>query len=502
MRSVGALFARLKRLVTPGESLTQRSIAGGFWMGMTKVASRGLQIAMVVVLANLLSPAQFGVMGVALLMLSAMTRLSKLGLNSALIYNENENVNAYLNTTWTLMLARGLVLAGITVLIAPTVANVFGEPRLVAILPVMALGPLLDGVRNPGIVYFKKDLEFQRQFVYDVGGSLVQFGVAVGYALVNPTIWALVLGYIASSATRAFISYFLHEFNPRPRFDIERARELIGYGKWMTASNALNFVKNEGDDAFIGWFLAASSLGFYQMAYRLANAPATEISHVISGVAFPAYSKVQDDYDALRTGFVRVINLSTFIAFPVGIGIAAVAPTFTRAFLGEEWLPMVLTMQLFAIYGTSRSFASTFGSVWQAVGRPDLLTKLQMLAIVGMVIGIYPATDQYGIAGAAAVILVVNVVMMLPINMYVTVKQIDMRFLDLASEVVYPITASSVMGIVVWLVQANLTLPWAMLEFAVLVLVGIVVYTAAVLVLETQFNWGLRAELQSIQEAL
>src|SRR6056297_3359079 len=199
MRSVGALFARLKRLVTPGESLTQRSIAGGFWMGMTKVASRGLQVAMVVVLANLLSPAQFGVMGVALLMLSAMTRLSKLGLNSALIYNENENVNAYLNTTWTLMLARGLVLAGITVLIAPTVANVFGEPRLVAILPVMALGPLLDGVRNPGIVYFKKDLEFQRQFVYDVGGSLVQFGVAVGYALVNPTIWALVLGYIASS---------------------------------------------------------------------------------------------------------------------------------------------------------------------------------------------------------------------------------------------------------------------------------------------------------------
>jgi len=493
---------KLRQILTPSTSLTQQSIAGGVWMGLTNVLSRGLQIVMVLILANLLTPGQFGLMGIALLVISAINRSTRLGLNDALIYNENKNVNAYLNTAWMLNIGRGIILAGIIFILAPFLSKVFGEPRTASILPVMALGPLVYGFRNPGIVYFKKKLKFRRQFIFEVSGAVAQFVIAVGFAVVSQTVWALVVGYLATSWTRTITSYFLHDYSPRPTFDLSLAKELVDYGKWVTGSHALSFIKNEGDDAFIGWFLAAASLGYYQMAYRLANAPATEISHVVSGVAFPAYSKIQDDPEALRSGFLRVVSLSTLIAFPAGIGIAVVAPTFTQVFLGSEWLPMVLTMQLFALYGTCRAFVSTFGSVWRAVGRPDLQTKMQAVSIVGMGIGIYPATQAYGIAGAAATILLINVVLMLPLNVYVTVKEIEISVFDLFSEVIYPTTASAIMGIVVLFVSNKLILSWAALEFVVLVVVGMVTYLGAVAVLETRFNWGLRAELRAIQDAI
>jgi O-antigen/teichoic acid export membrane protein len=495
-------LAKLKGTMTPEGSLTKQSVSGGAWMGLTNVFGRLLQISMVLILANLLSPRDFGIVGIALIILSAVNRFSQLGLNSALIYNQDENVDPYLNTTWMLNIGRGVVLAAILVLSAPLVASFFGEPVVADILPVMAIGPLIYGFRNPGIVYFQKDMDFHKQFIYQMSASVTQFTVGVGYALLEPTLWALVFAYIASDVGRSLVSHLLHSYRPWPSFDIPRAKELFDYGKWITGGNALNFVKNEGDDAFVGWFLAASSLGFYQMAYRFSNAPATEITHVISSVAFPAYSKVQDDVQALQKGFFRVVQLTTFLAFPVGIGIAAVAPTFTEAFLGEEWLPMVLPMQILALYATWRSLAATYGSVWRAVGRPDYLTKFQAIAVVLMAIMIYPLTDAYGIVGTSLVILIVNLVFMMPLETYYTVQCLETSSRRLFREVSYPLVASALMGVSVTLVRQNLLLDWAMLEFVLLVLVGIVTYVLAVVVLETQFRWGLRSEVKDIRNAL
>lgn len=495
------VLRRAKALVSTDGSVVQQSIASGTWMGMTNVLSRGLQLLMVVILGRLLGPDTFGIMGIALLVIGGMNRFLKLGIDSALIYNREENVDTYLNTVWVLKIARGAVIAVIVLLIAPLTASVSGEPKVEMILPVMAFGPLLTGLCNPGIVYFRKNLDYSRRFLYEISAAVLQFSFAVGYALVQQSIWALVIGYLTSSVVKMVMSYVLHGYRPWPEFDLARAKEMMDYGKWMLGSSIMNYIHDSGDDAFVVLFLGSTFLGFYQMAFRVSNAPVTEISHVITDVAFPTYSKLQGDIEQLRTAFFHVVQLVTFLATPVSIGIATVAPTFVRAFLGSAWVPMIVPMQILALYAVWRAFASTFGAVWKAVGRPDYLTKLQTFSTLLIAVFIYPASEAWGLTGVALTVFGTYMFIMIPLDCYVTVKELDTSIMRLFREVAYPLAASSVMAAAVLLARQALTVQ-PMVEFFVLIVVGVLAYLLGVLVLELRFAWGIRDDIREIRQAI
>lgn len=493
---------QLTSVVIPRGSLTSQSIWSGVWVAMLNVGDRLLQLGMVVILARLLAPADFGLMGIALLMLSGLTRFSQLGLNQALVYNREADIDGYLNTTWSLNIGRGLGIAAVLVVGAPLAASVFGEPRAEPVIQVLAVSPLLFGLRNPGVVYFQKDLEFQKEFVYELSGAIVQFVVAVAYALAFANVWALVFGNIAKNATRFLVSYVVHSYRPRPGFDRAIAAELVNYGKWITGSSITNYLKSEGDDAVVGWLLGAASLGFYQMAYRLSNAPATEITHTISRVAFPAYSKLQDDLDALRTGYFRVLKLTLLLALPAGIGLAAVAPLFVEAVLGPNWLPIVLTLQVLTVYGMQRAFGATFGPVWRAIGRPDYQTKLSLVSVVLMAIAIIPLSVSYGFLGTALVIVGVELAVVRPISAVITMREIDASIGRLLKEVAYPLTASLGMGATVVVARRQVAVLSPMVELGLLIVLGIVVYGLLVALLEVRFGWGLRREFRRVRQAM
>jgi PST family polysaccharide transporter/lipopolysaccharide exporter len=191
-----------------------------------------------------------------------------------------------------------------------------------------------------------------------------------------------------------FVSYVIHGYRPRPEFHHGIATDLFDYGKWILGSGIVLFLINQGDDAFVGWYLGATALGFYQLAYRFSNAPATEVTHIISRVVFPTYSQIQTDKEKLRTGYFRTVQIVTVISFPMAVGIAVVAPTFVRAFLGEQWLPTILAMQILAFWGIIRSLGAAVGPLFNALGQPDVNTKLQTLKLVIIAIFIYPATAQ------------------------------------------------------------------------------------------------------------
>lgn len=500
--TIRTLIAKFKTLMSTGGSLTKQSLSSGVWMGATNAIARVLQLLMVLVLARMLDPADFGLMGVALLAMGAMNRFVKLGIDSALIYNAKEDVDAYLNTAWMLRIARGLFIAVVIVGMAPLLARLFDSPQVAAVLPIMAIGPVLEGFRNPGIVYFRKHLNYDKRFAYEVSASSVQLVVAIAYALVSPTVWALVAGYLSTSAVKFLGSYVLHGYRPWPSFDLDNAKEIVDYGKWLLFSSAVNFVHDNGDDAFVAWLLSTTALGYYQMAFRFSNAPVTEVSHVITNVAFPTYSKLQDDIAALRTGFFRVVRLATFVATPMSIGIVAIAPTFVEAFMGEQWMPMVLPMQILGLYAVWRAFGSTFGEVWKAVGRPDYLAKLQTLGTALIFLFIYPATMRWGIAGTAFVIFGTYMFIMMPIDVWVTVRTLNTSMWSLFGVITYPLLASGFMAMAVFGVRQSLPFDMPIVEFFVLMVVGAVSYVVAVGVLEFKFDWGLRSELNAIRQAV
>ncbi|WP_418286656.1 lipopolysaccharide biosynthesis protein [Halorubrum sp. DTA46] len=494
------LLELLKRLV-PGGSVVQRTVKSGVWVSATKISLRASQLLMLVILARLLAPRDFGLMGIALLTLSATRRFTDIGINAALIQDKKDNVDEYLNTTWSLEIGRGLLLFAFLFVSAPTIASVFGEPDAAPILRVLGLIPVLYGLRNPAVVYFQKDLTFHKDFVYQSSGGLVQFVVGVGYALYSPTVWALVFASVAKTATLFVLSYALHGYRPWPTFEVAIAKKLIHYGKWITASSLVGFLYSEGDDAFVGWFLSATSLGFYQYAYQLADTPASEVSGVISKITFPAYSKLQSDLGELRSALLQTTRLTAFVTFPIAFGIALVAPSFVPAVLGEEWRPMIRTMQILTMYGLLHSITRNFGAVWKALGRPDYVAKLGFLRVCCIAILIWPATARWGIEGTALVVVGVYLFPMLPIDVYLAADIVEGRSAQLYAEYLYPFIAASVMFVTLRS-AANAVDVSPLVEFAVLVPSGAIIYFAVAYLLEWQFDWGIKQNLRTISDGL
>jgi PST family polysaccharide transporter/lipopolysaccharide exporter len=490
------LFEIIKKL-TPTGSAGSQVVKSLIWVASQNALGRVIQLCMLVVLARLIGPTELGLVGIALLALSALRKFSEIGLDAALIHQKQENVDSYLDTVWLLEVGRGVFIGGILVVAAPLIASFFGEPRAEQLLQVIAAVPVLIGLKNPGMVYFQKNLNFHKEFVYYIGSDIVRAVVSIGYALVEPTAWAFVVGFLAGNVTKFILSYLIEGYRPWPRFDIDAAKELIDYGKWMTGSSILFFLNTEGDDAFVGWFLTPAALGLYQYGYRLSNAPATEITQIISRVMFPAFSKLQSDTDRLREAYLRTLRLVSFVSFPAAFGIAAVTPAFVRAFLGPDWTGMIVAMQILAGYGLLRSIGKTFGPIWKATGRPDIITKLSAFRLVLIAILIYPLTDMFGIAGTALTVTIIYVFPMMPIDLFIIKRTLDATYREILYEFTYPFIASAIMFAGVWAVHLSVDVS-PFLQFGLLTVTGVVLYVLSVLLIEVQFDWGIRENVTTL----
>lgn len=494
------MLDKLRKLVVslvPSGGTAQRVTKGTVWVLSQNVFGRVMQLLMLAILARLIGPGEIGLVGIALLVLSATRKFTEIGLEDAIIQQEAGDVDHLLNTTWLLQILRGIAIAGVLFLTAPLVATLFSEPRATGIVRAIGLSPLLFGLTNPGIVYFQKNLDFHKEFVYRLSGDFTQVAIAVGLALVEPTAWAYVIGYVAADVIRLVLSYLIHPFRPGFSFDREAASELIGYGKWITGSSVLYFLYGQGDDAFVGWFINPAALAFYQYAYRFSNAPATELTEVVSSVLFPVFSRVQSDEDLLREAFMKSFRLAAFVAFPMAAGIAVVTPSFVEGFLGEEWTPMIVPMQILTVYGLLRALGKTWGSVWKAIGRPDFHTKLSVLRVVCLAIIIYPLTARFGITGTALAVTSISVFPMIPLDIYLLTKSIDVRARDLLAEVSYPLLASVAMAAGLLFVSQRVDI-FSVAKFVLLTTLGVLLYVVCVFILESTFDWGIRDNIESI----
>ncbi|WP_372909545.1 lipopolysaccharide biosynthesis protein [Salinigranum sp.] len=494
-------LAALHSVLVPTGDLATRSIRSGAWELGLNLATRGLELVVLVVLARLLTPADFGLIGIALLTFGGVNRLTRLGLDEALVYNAEANVDRYLDTAWTLSVARGVALGAFIFLVAPVVAGAFGEPRATDVVRGVALIPVISGLRNPGAMYFVKDLQFHRQFVYRFSGSFVDFGVALAFALAFRSVWALVFGYLAGEATRAFVSYLLHPYRPSPRFDRALASEMLGYGKWITANNGLAFLLGKGDDVFVGWYLGATALGLYQVAFRTASAPATEVTKTVSNVIFSTYAKLQGDDVALRRTFVRTMRLVSLVSFPMAVGIVVVAPTFIEGVLGSQWLPATGAMQLLAVYGLLVSLTAAFHQIWKALGRPDYITRVGMLRLGALALAVLPATAAFGITGTAGAVAGVYVFVALPVDLFLMRRLIGVGPRQVVTELAVPLVASVGMAVTTLFVRETVTAVPPLVELVVLVAVGGASYLVLLVGLDRQFSWGLRGNLRAVTGA-
>ena len=394
------MVEKTKNLSKPRKTLPQKMVQGGVWISSLKIIGKVFSLIRLIIIGRILAPSDFGLMGIALLTMSALETFSTFGFRQALI-QKKENTDNYLDAAWTVLIIRGFVVFIIVYLVAPYVAFFFHTPEVKPIIQVLGLVTFFQAFANIGVIFFQKELEFNKVFIYRFVGISTNFIVAVVAAIVLRSVWALVLGLLAEKVVSIIVSYLIHPYRPHLSKDIEKAKELFGFGRWILGSSILVFIGKHIDDIFVGRVLSATALGFYQMAYRISNMLETEITQVISSVAFPAYAKIQDQQTRLQKAYFRIIRLTFAISLPITMGMVLLAPEFTRIFLSEKWMPMVTAMQLLAVAGLIKSIVSTGSPLFVGSGFPKYEFFMQLIRGLIIIIVIFPLIVFMGISGAA-----------------------------------------------------------------------------------------------------
>jgi O-antigen/teichoic acid export membrane protein len=379
-------------------SLKSRVVKSAVWVFAGKVVGRGLTLIRLLVLARLLTPEDFGLFGIVLLAIATVQTFTKTGFSAALIQRQ-ENTEDYLDTAWTIQVIRGVLLAGILFAVAPLVAWFFEESRAELLLKVMGISVAFGGLSNIGIIFFRKELKFHKQVLFAGSTAVIELIVGVTVAVKLRSVWALVWARLAGTFARLILSYLLHGYRPSLQLKRSRAHSLFNFGKWVLASSVMLFFLRHGDDAIVGKVLGIGALGVYQLAYRISNAPATEICHTISTVTFPAYSQLQSDLARLKRAYLRTFTIIVGIAMPMAAGIIVVSPTFVHVVLGEKWMGAVVPIQILAAFGLLRAIAATTGPVFHAIGNPRVLTYATLLECLVMFICIGPLIYVGGVIG-------------------------------------------------------------------------------------------------------
>ncbi|MFX0138400.1 MAG: oligosaccharide flippase family protein, partial [Candidatus Hodarchaeota archaeon] len=237
-----------------------------------------------------------------------------------------------------------------------------------------------------------------------------------------------------------------------------------------------------------GIVLGVTMLGFYQMAYKISNLPATEITNVVYDVTYPAYSKLQDDIPNLKEAYMKVLKITTFSSFLVGGLIFAFAFDFIKIFLGDKWYPMVIAMQVLVLWGMIRSIGHTTVSIFQAKGKPGIVTKIFAFQVILMAIFIYPLTIQYNIVGTSATI-VFSALLATLIFFYKVVKIIKCGRWDFCKLIILPLINMAIMISSVFFIKIYWNISVGIIELGILGAFAILVYIGMTLIFEKLFDY-------------
>lgn len=455
------------------EPLSKKVIKGSFWVFSLAIVNRGLSFLRLIVLARLLVPADFGFLEIAMLSIATLESITQTGFQAALIQKKG-NIEKYLDTVWTVSAIRGAVLFCILFFSAPVIAGFFHSPEAISVIKVIAISTVLAGFRNIGILFFQKDLKFHKRFFFEFSATVVDFTVAISLAFVLRNYWALIWGGIAANFIRLLMSYIIHPYRPKLRLRGHEFKELFEFGKWIFGSSIVALIVTQGDDIFVGKMMGVAALGLYKMAYLISNMQATEISHVISQVTYPAYSKLQDHPDRLKQAYSKIVQVTLTLSIPISIAIVLLADRFTSLFLGSKWLAVAPLMKLLALTGLLRSIAATAGPLFQGVGKPALDLKMNLWRMAVMLLTIYPFSVYYGINGVCLSVLL-SVATTIPIWVTASMKYAHLSLKDLMKILNYPLIGSGLIATTIWLF-ANMIDKFEMQGFIFLILMITLTY--------------------------
>lgn len=399
--------------------LTKRSLQAGLWLTFYRGFSKGAGLIKTIIVARILSPQQFGLFGVVSIGLNLFETFSETGIESALIH-QKEIKAVDISTAWVILLVRSFLISLVLFLVAPFIASFFNVPEVVPFIRVISIVPIIRSLRNPQIVFFKRNLDFKKESYMLTTGAAMEVVVGVVATIITQNIWGLVISILAGGLGELIMSYLLISFPKitKPKWSV--VKKQLEFGRWVWGSSALSYLVNQGDDMVVGKILGPVALGFYQNAFKLASVPATQITGTITQVTFPAFSSIQDDFPRLKRAFTKGFIFTTLVTLPICLITLIFADPLTRIIYGQEWLPLVPALRILSIFGAVRAISGLMGPLANALGKPKLITMSGVIQAVLLFALIFPFANLWGIVGVswATVIAIITANSILAIRLY------------------------------------------------------------------------------------
>lgn len=383
-------------------NLKSQAVSGVKWNGVSAGVVTALQFVTLAVLARLLSPSDFGLMGMVMVVIGFSQLFADMGISNAIIYRQDATREELSSLYWLNILA-GVVVFFIVCGACPLITAFYHEPRLINLIYLSSLIFLITPFGQQFQILLQKELKFDQLAKIEIISSFANFVSAITLAILGMGVFSLIWGQLAGTSLRVLLlfSWGWNHWRPAFHFSKRNLKGYISFGLYQMGEKAINYFNSNLDYLLIGSLLGAKALGYYTLAYNLVLRPSQRINPVITRVAFPVFSKLQNDIKRLKRGYLKVLRLLSTVNFPLMAGLAVVAPVAVPVIFGEQWLPSIILIQILTLVGLLRSTGNPMGSVLLARGRADLSFKWNLALMVTQIPGLYLGAKLGGTIGVA-----------------------------------------------------------------------------------------------------
>ncbi len=455
-------------------SLQQAAVSGIKWSSVSQGGRQLVQILTSIILARLLSPSDFGLVGMTAIVIGFITLFKDLGTSAAVIQRKDLSEQLLSSIFWV-NVAFGSLAAIILLLLSPIAAIFYHEPRIVPLLKVLSLTFFISGIGILQQAILEHQLAFNRLAMIEIIASMLGSIVGIGLAVHGAGVWSLVWQSLTLVTLTTVLLWLTSTWRPKLQVNWSEVKSVSSYSLNLVGFNVFNYFARNTDYLLIGRYLGAQSLGYYTLAYSVMLYPLQNISAMIGRVMFPVFSKLQGDDDRFRHTYLKVVQTIALITFPMMIGLMALSEPFVLTVFGPQWSPVIPLLMILSPVGLLQSIGTTVGTIYQAKGRTDWMFRwgigVGVVVMIAFIIGL-----RWGIIGVAAAYAAVTLPLAYP-SFAIPFKLINLPVRRLLTVLWPPFVSSLVM--LVALLSIKAVLPFDLsggLILGTLVLAGIITY--------------------------
>ena len=408
------------------ESLTHKTVRGTFWSFAERFTSQGVNLLVLVIIARLLSPKEFGLVGMLAVFLAVAQSLIDSGFSQALIRKQNRTEEDK-NTVFYFNIFVSVVLYLLLYLISPWVASFYEEPQLNDVMKVICLVIVIDSFAVVQRANYTIEIDFKTQTKSALISAIISGSIGIYLAYHGYGVWALVFQQLSNSLTNVLVLWAYSDWYPKLVYSWKSFRELFGFGSKLMISGLLDTLYRNGYQLVIGKAFTAESLGFYTNAHKFSDFPSSSFTAIIQRVTYPVLCTIQDEDERLAQAYRKFLRISAFLIFPLMCGLAAVSNPIVDLLFGEKWryvavlmIPICFQMMWYPIHSINLNLL-------QVKGRSDLFLRLEIIKkILGLIILLLSL--PFGLL-VMCYTSIFSSVLCLGINTYYTGKLINVGFI-------------------------------------------------------------------------